>query len=135
MSTSEPVALYKSGTPLRANSKQHKEDLRTIRAATRKMETAERLVRKRRDDRFVARVDAMLFELHGRRKRYPYDQTAALQLAYLVDQPLDPITQVPLWRELVALTKHSRVDRATFLKFARNILCQHSLYDKKWVSD
>ena len=128
MSTMEAVTAYKRGTPLRSNSNQHKDDLAVIRRASRPMDRAERLITKRREEQIVSKVDAMLRDLQGRRKRYQYDQSAAMQLEHLTDVPFDPITQVPLWRELLSKTKGTTVDRDTFMSAAVSIFVQHDLY-------
>lgn len=131
MSLMEAVAAYKRGTPLRANSKTHQADLETIRAASRPLDKAERLMKQRQEDQLIAQVDAMLFDLLGRKKRYSYDQSAAQQLEHVWPTPFDPVTQVPLWRELLRLTKDKPTDRATFMGFATNILRQSSLNDQE----
>lgn len=123
------AAAYKRGTPLRANSKAYQEDLDTIRRASRPLVKAEQLVNHRIDAKLIAKVDAMLFDLQGRRKRYRYDQAAAQQLEHIWPTPFDPQTQVPLWRELLRLTKLRPIDRATFMNHATDILRQHSLHD------
>lgn len=128
MSLMEAAAAYKRGTPLSANSKAHREDLATIRKASRPVIKAERLVTKRTDEQLVAKVDAMLRELRGRRKRHYYDQEAAQQLQHIWSGPFDPQTQVPLWRELLWRTKERPIDCETFMRFATDILRQHDLH-------
>lgn len=129
MSIMESVSTYRLGTPLRANSNQHKEDLDIIRNASRPIEKAERLVAQRHEDKLIAQVDAMLFDLQGRKKRYNYNQAAAQQLEHLTQSPLDPHTQVPLWLNLLRLTKGKTVDRETFMASAVAILRQYDLCD------
>ncbi len=129
MSHMEAVSTYKRGTPLRANSNQHKEDLEVIRNASRPLEKADRLVNQRSEDKLIAQVDAMLFDLQGRKKRYNYNQAAAQQLEHLCQSPLDPHTQVPLWLHLLQLTNGKTVDRETFMASAVAILRQHDLCD------
>ncbi len=129
MSVMEAVSAYKRGTPLRANSKQHTEDLTVIRNASRPIEKADRLSAQRREEKIVSKIEAMLRELQGRRKRYRYDQNAATQIEKLWDGPLDPMTQVPLWVELLRKTKGKTVDHKTFIGTAIAILSQHKLYD------
>ncbi len=125
----EAAAAYKRGTPLRANSKAHQEDLAAIRNASRPLVKAEQLVKQRADAKLIAKVDAMLFDLQGRRKRYRYDQAAAQQLEHIWPTSFDPQTQMPLWRELLTLTKDRPTDRATFMGYAANILRQFNLHD------
>ena len=128
MSLMEAAAAYKRGTPLRANSKAHQDDLATIRKASRPTIKAEQLIKHRTDAVLVAKVDAMLFALQGRRKRYRYDQAAVQQLEHIWSAPFDPQTQVPLWRELLRLTKDRPTDRDTFMNLAKDILRQHNLH-------
>jgi len=123
------TAAYKRGTPLRANSKAHQEDLATIRKASRPAVKAEQLIKQRTDAELIAKVDAMLFDLQGRRKRYRYDQAAAQQLEHIWPSPFDPHTQMPLWRDLLWLTKKGPTDRDTFMGFAKAILCQFDLFN------
>lgn len=123
------AAAYKRGTPLRANSKAHQADLDIIRRASRPLAKAEQLVKHRMDAKLIAKVDAMLFDLQGRRKRYRYDQAAAQQLEHIWPTPFDPQTQMPLWRELLGLTKDRPTDRATFMGYATNILRQLNLHE------
>lgn len=129
MSLMEATAAYRTATPLRANSKAHQEDINTIRHASRPVETADRLVKRREREKILTQVDAMLFDLQGRRKRYSYNHAAAQQLEHLWPVPLDPLTQVPLWRDLLRITKERPVDRETFMGFAVSILRQFNLYE------
>ena len=131
MSLMEATTAYKRGTPLRANSNAYREDIKQIRKASRPVAKAERLVRNRIDAKLTAKVDAMLLDLQGRKKRYCYDQAAAHQLEHLCSGPLDPHTQMPLWRELLLLTKDRPTDRHTFMSSARNILGQFNLRNSK----
>lgn len=128
MSLMEAAAAYKRGTPLRANSKAHQDDLATIRKASRPVIKAEQLIKHRTDAALVAKVDAMLLELRGRRKRHCYDQEAAQELEHIWPGPFDPLTQIPLWRELLWRTKERPIDRETFMGFAKDILRQHNFH-------
>lgn len=125
----EAITAYKNGSPLRTNSNSFKEDIATIRSARRPVEAADRLVKKRKEQSIHNQVKAMLFELQGRRKRYDYNSAAAQKLAHLWPSPLDPITQMPLWLELLKLTRGRSVSQETFLRFATDILCQHDLHN------
>ena len=129
MTIMEAVSTYQRGTPLRANSTDHLKDLDIIRNTSRPLDKAERLIAQRIKDKLIAQVDAMLFDLQGRKKRYKYNQAAAQQLEHLSHSPLDPTTQVPLWLHLLQLTKDKTVDRETFMASAEAILCQHDLCD------
>jgi len=129
MSLMEATAVYKRGTPLRANSTVHKEDLEAIRKASRPIDKAARLTKQRQEDRLVAQVDAMLFDLQGRKKRYRYDHAAAQQLEHIWQTPFDPVTQVPLWRELLMRTKDRPTNRETFIRLATDILRQFNLHN------
>ena len=122
-------AAYKRGTTLRTNSKEYQEDLTAIRKASRPLAKAERLVKQRADAKLIAKVDAMLFDLQGRRKRYRYDQAATQQLEHIWPTPFDPQTQIPLWRELLLLTEDRPTDRATFMSMATDLLRQFNLHD------
>jgi hypothetical protein len=130
----EAVTTYKAGSPLRANSKYYQADLVSIRKATRPVDTALKLLAQRREARIVAKVDNMLADLQGRRKRYVYNQTAAIGLMELWSGPLDPTTQLPIWRELLESTKGTQVTRRVFLDAATAILSQHNLYDPKTMA-
>lgn len=129
MSLMEAAAAYKRGSPLRANSKTHQEDLAVIHKASRPLDKAEWLVNHRTDAKLIAKVDAMLFELQGRKKRYRYDHAAAQNLEHIWPAPFDPQTQIPIWRELLLLTKERPTDRGTFMGFATDILRQFNLHD------
>ena len=129
MSIMEASAVYRRGSPLRANSKAYQEDLKTIKNDSRPTKKAEQLVKQRNSEKIEETVTSMLRDLQGRRKRYRYDQSAACQLEHIVDHPLDPVTQVPIWRELLRITKERPTDRDTFMHYASAILSQHSFYD------
>ena len=128
MSKIEALSHYKKHTPVRAGSKIHAADIAAIRQASRPLDTASNLVGQRKEDRILARIDHMLVELQGKAKRYRYDQTAAIQLEHLQATPLDPITQAPIWRDLLCRTKGKTVTRKVFLDAALAILSQESLY-------
>ncbi|WP_300017265.1 hypothetical protein [uncultured Roseobacter sp.] len=95
------------------------------------MAKAEHLISYRTTERITKEVDAMLFELQGRRKRYRYNNAAAQQLEHLVKGPLDPMTQLPLWIKLLRLTKELPTDRQTFMGLAMSILRQVSTFSVK----
>ena len=59
---------------------------------------------------------------------YDYNQSAAQQLEHIWPNPFNPITQVPLWHELLRVTKGRLIDCDTFMGFATNILRQFNLY-------
>jgi hypothetical protein len=130
----EAATTYKAGSPLRSNSKNYKDDLAAIRTASRPVDKALKLVAQRREARIVAKVDGMLADLQGKRKRYAYNQTAAIGLKELWAGPLDPTTQLPIWRELLESTKGTQVTRKVFLTAAFAILSQHSLYDPRTMA-
>lgn len=71
----------------------------------------------------------MLRELQGRRKRYVYDQAAAIALEHVLDGPMDPTTQLPIWRDMIAATKGATMPKAEFMRRARAFLCKASLFD------
>lgn len=129
MSLMDATNAYKIATPLRSGGKDYREDLKEIREASRPLEKAESLVKQRQDAQLIAKVDAMLFDLQGRKKVYDYNNAAAQQLEHIWPTPFDPITQVPLWRDLLRMTNGRLIDRDTFMGFATNILRQFNLYD------
>lgn len=104
---------YKSTTPLRSSDRWYKADVKAVLASSHKVELTDKLLAKRQADHFADRIDRMISEMTGLRNpaKHRYDNRATQQLEHLQDHPLDPTTQVPLWRELLAATKGTTVSR------------------------
>lgn len=122
---------YKSNSPTHGSSTQSKADLEVISKSSQPMTKAETLIERRRMEQIAHKVDDMLADLQGRKTGFGYNQSAAQQLEHLSQSPLDPITQMPIWLDLLRLTKGTTVSRSTFMQYAQRILCQHSLYDAR----
>lgn len=120
---------YRRHSPLHGRTTLHSEDLAAIKAASQPIAKAEALITQRRDEMIDQRIDGILREHQGQRKRYQYNQEAVMGLEHLVDGPLDPHTQQPLWSSMLRSTKGTTIPRDEFLRGARAILAQTSLYD------
>src|SRR6056297_3087957 len=90
--------FYRRACPLHGGSAAFKEDLAKIGSAKQPMSEAEKLVSRRRLESQDAQIESMLRDQQGRRKRYTYDQEAVTGIEHLLDQPMDPTTQIPIWR-------------------------------------
>lgn len=106
--------------------------MKAILASTHKVELADTLLSRRHTDHLADRIDQMLTKMTGVRNpaKHVYNQRAAQQLEHL-DTPLDPSTQMPPWRDLLAATKGTTVSRQAFMKSASLIFNQHDLYTVK----
>ena len=125
---------YSRHSPLHGASRQHKADLEVIAKASSPMLKADTLIAQRRDQKIDQRIDQMLSDLQGKRTRYRYDQSAVTQIEHLLDQPMDPQTQLPIWRDMLAATKGTTMPKADFMRGARAILSQFSLYDPQTMA-
>lgn len=121
--------FYQRATPLHGRSAAHKADVASIEKSALPMGLAEKLVAQRTAEVIEAKVEAMLRAQQGRRKRCRYDQAAVIGIEHLVDGPLDPITQEPLWRRMLRATRSATMLKADFMRGARAILCQTGLYN------
>lgn len=121
--------FYQRSTPLHGRSAAHKADIASIEKSAVPMGLAEKLVAQRIAQAIDSKVEAMLREQQGRRKRYRYDQAAVIGIEHLVEGPPDPITQKPLWRRMLRATKGATMLKDDFMRGARAILCQTSLYN------
>ena len=121
--------LYRTHTPLHGRSKDYAADLQIISESTSPMLKAETLLTYRRDEKITEKIEAMMRGLQGRRKRYTYNQDAVIALEHLVDGPLDPQTQQPIWIEMLGKTKGTTILKDEFMAGAKAILGQGSLYD------
>jgi hypothetical protein len=131
ITASEAKRLYKRQAPTHGRSKQHKEDLETISKASSPVAKAETLIAQRRTHSIDKRIEEMLQDHQGpRRKRYTYNQEAVIGLEHLVDGPLDPITQHPIWQGMLTKTaKGATLSKPEFYSGARSILKQKSMYE------
>lgn len=120
--------FYHRASPLHGRSTASKADLAEIANATQPMAQAEKLVAQRHREIIEIKIEAMLREHQGRRKRYAYNQEAVIGIEHLIDGPLDPNTQMPIWREMLAVTKGKTMLKADFMRGAYTILSQPSLY-------
>lgn len=125
---------YKTHTPLHGRSKDHAADLEVISEAPSPLDKAKALVTKRCNEAIDKKIMAMMTELQGRRKRYRYDQSAVMQLEHLERHPFDPQTQAPIWREMIRQSKGVVLSKEEFLKGARAIFRQPSLYDPETMA-
>ncbi len=120
---------YQKHTPLHGRTRQHKADLDAIAKASAPMTKAENMVSKRRDEVIDRKIDDMLTRLQGRRSRHRYDQSAVIALEHLTDEPLDPNTQLPIWRDMLRRSKGTTLGKAEFFRDARAIFQQHSMFN------
>lgn len=120
---------YQRHTPLHGRTRQHKADLDAISKSSSPMTKAENLINKRRDEVIDRKIDEMLSRLQGRRTRHRYDQTAVIALEHLTDDPLDPNTQLPIWRDMLRRSKGTTLTKAEFYRDARSIFQQHSMFN------
>jgi hypothetical protein len=120
---------YKRNSPLHGSSRQHKADLEAISKSTQPNSKADTLITQRQADTIERKVEMMLIKQQGRRKRFTYNQSAVIGLEHLVDGPLDPQTQAPLWHNMIRRSKGIMLTKADFMAGARTILNQTSLYD------
>lgn len=120
---------YRRATPLHGRNAGHKADLVEIADAKNPMTKAEKLVAQRKTEAIEGKVERMLREQRGRRKRYRYDQEAVIGIEHLIDGPMDPHSQLPIWQEMLRATKGTTMPKADFMRGARAILAQTSLYD------
>lgn len=125
---------YRKHTPLRSGGKQHKADLEVISKASSPMSKADNLISQRKIDVIDRRIEDMLDDIQGKRSRRIFNQEAVIALEHLLDQPMDPITQMPIWRQMLAATKGTTTSRSEYMRNARAILRQHSLYDPKTMA-
>ena len=120
---------YRKHSPLRAGSKAHTADLEAISRASSPMLKADTLITQRTDQRLDQKIEDMLTDLQGKRSRHRYDQGAVAQIEHVLDGPMDPTTQLPIWRRMLAATKGTTMPKADFMRGARAILRQISHYD------
>lgn len=126
--------FYRRACPLHGRSKVFKEDIDTIGKASQPMSMAERLVTQRLAEITEAKIETMLRDQQGRRKRYLYNQRAVIGIEHILNGPMDPTTQLPIWREMLAMTKGSTIPKDDFMRMARAILCQVNLYDPETMA-
>ena len=117
---------YKKNSPLHGSSRQNKADLETISKSSQPNTKADALITQRRADIIDRKVDAMLIDQQGPRTRFMYDQSAVFGLEHLVDGPLDPVTQVPMWHDMIRHSRSTTLTKTDFMAGARAILCQTS---------
>lgn len=120
---------YQKHSPLHGRTRQHKADLDEIAKASAPMTKAEYLVAKRRDEVIDRKIDEMLTRLQGQRTRHRYDQSAVIALEHLTDEPFDPHTQMPIWRDMLRRSKSTTLPKAEFYRDARSIFVQHSMFN------
>lgn len=120
---------YQKYTPLHGRTRQHKADLEVISKAAAPMTKAETLIGKRRDEVIDRKIEEMLARLQGRRTRHRYDQSAVIALEHLTDHPLDPNTQLPIWRDMLLRSKGTTLSKVEFYRDARSIFVQHSMFN------
>ena len=124
----DPSQYYKSNSPLRSDSKFHKQDLAAIKASSHKSFTAAKLVNQRRDEKIIRDIDRELDQM-GRRKVI-YDQGTVLLIEHMWPHPhLDPMTQRPILRRLLESAKMRTLTRREYIKGALAILRQDYLKD------
>ena len=121
--------FYRRETPLHGRSNDHRADLASIAKAAKPLAHAEKLVTQRNQEVADTMIETMLREQQGRRKRYIYNQAAVIGIEHLLDHPMDPQTQFPIWRSMLMVTKGTTMPKAEFVKNARAILCQKGVYD------
>ncbi|WP_171125585.1 hypothetical protein [Ruegeria sp. HKCCA4707] len=120
---------YQKHTPLHGRTRQHKADRDAIAKASVPMTKAENLIAKRRDEVIDRKIEEMLTRLQGRRTRHRYDQSAVIALEHLTDDPLDPNTQLPIWRDMLHRSKGTTLSKTEFYRDARAIFQQHSMFN------
>lgn len=120
---------YAAHTPLHGRSRQHKADLAAIEKASSPMLKADSLIIQRRDEQIDRKIEDMLIEHQGKRTRFKYNQEAVIGIEHLVNGPLDPNTQVPIWRDMLRRSKGTTLTKDEFYRGARAILCQTTAYD------
>ena len=124
----DPSQYYKSNSPLRSDSKFHKQDLAAIKASSHKADTAAKLVNQRRDEIIIRDIDRELDQMG--RKKVIYDQGAVLLIEHLWPHPhLDPMTQRPILRRLLKSARMRTLTRREYIKGALAILRQDYLKD------
>lgn len=120
---------YQKHTPLHGRTRQHTADLDAISKSSNPMTKADSLIAKRRDEVIDRKIDEMLTRLQGQRTRHRYDQSAVIALEHLTEEPLDPHTQLPIWRDMLRRSKGTTLPKAEFYRDARSIFMQHSMFN------
>ncbi|MCA0906065.1 hypothetical protein LCM27_06605 [Ruegeria marisrubri] len=120
---------YQKHTPLHGRTRQHKADLHAISKSSTPMTKADSLITKRRDEVIDRKIDEMLTRLQGRRTRHRYDQSAVIALEHLTEEPFDPHTQLPIWRDMLRRSKGTTLPKAEFYRDARSIFQQFSMFN------
>jgi len=127
----QAIKYYKENSPVHGRSKLFKSDLKQISESGQPVSLSERLVSKRTEEVLERKIEEMLIVLQGNRVRFTYNQESVIALEHMVDQPLDPITQMPIWANMLRESKGKRLTKADYMKGAKDILRQHSLYNKE----
>ena len=125
----DPFKYYKTNSPLRSDSRFHKQDLAAIKASSPKSDTATELINQRRDEKIIRDIDRELDQMG--RKKVIYDQGAVLLIEHMWPHAhLDPITQRPILRRLLKSARMGTLRRREFIKEALAILRQDYLHPK-----
>jgi len=127
----QAIKFYKEHSPLHGRSRLFKADLKQISDSSQPLSLSERLVSKRVEEVLERDIDSMLRKLQGNKTRFVYNQESVIALEHMVDQPLDPITQMPIWVKMLKESKDKRLPKAVYMRGAKDILRQHSLYNKE----
>ena len=77
----DPFKYYKTNSPLRSDSRFHKQDLAAIKASSHKSDTATELINQRRDEKIIRDIDRELDQVG--RKKVIYDQGAVLLIEHM----------------------------------------------------
>lgn len=130
----DALSFYRKHSPLHAGSKQYMTDRDEIKASSRPVSVSEQLVSQRKDEVIDSRIEKMLREQQGSRtRRFKYNQEAAIGLEHLQSKPFDPITQVPIWHEMImATTGGKTIPKGIFHKQARAILSQEPQFNGQY---
>ena len=93
------------------------------------------LAAQRKADRIDEIIYSALTDAFGQKKRHKFNQEAVILIEHMVGGPLDPHTQMTLWRAGLEATKDGGIlSKDNYFTLARSILVQDSLFDPVTMS-
>ena len=126
----EAISRYKRLSPVHGRSKVFKEDVNSIKRSSSPISVCDKLLKKRNKEYVEGMVQGLMVSLYGRKKRYKYGQEAVIAIEHILDKPMDPHTQLPLWIDMLKKTKNSHLGKEEFVRGFHDIVLQEIQVEK-----
>jgi len=124
MSKYEAINRYKDLSPLHGRSKVFKADIESIKKSSNPGSVCDKLLKKREREQVEGMVQDMMVGLYGRKKRYRYTQEAVIAIEHILEGPMDPHTQIPIWKRMLKKTYKSHMGKEDFIRDFQDIVLQ-----------